>query len=56
MSNNISLDQLQECINILDNDNDINTKAKDISKALGNSTMSEEEFEKFFFSDEVLEL
>lgn len=56
MSNNISLDQLQKCIDILDNNNDINTKAKDISEALNCNTMSEDEFEKFFFSDEVLEL
>ena len=53
---NISLEKLQKCINILDNDNDINTKAKEISKAVNSNPMSEDEFEKFFFSDEVLEL
>lgn len=53
---NISLEnKLQRCINILDSNKDINTKAREMSEALDCDPLTDDEFEKFFFSDEVLE-
>lgn len=53
---NISLEKLQKCTDILNSDKDINVKAREMSEALDCNPLTESEFEKFFFSDEVFEL